>query len=160
MPIAVATTLTFKSPEQSAFYFRTHFNYSGPMNGLTLTLTDIIDDGMVVYLNGNEVYRKNMPNGTISYATASSTTISDATQSVANNVPATGLIAGDNVLAVEVHQANLSSSDIAMALAVDVVSSVTNIVNIADASPAIVLNEVFAKNTLGPRSEWDNRGLG
>jgi len=159
MPIAVGTTLTFKSPIQSTFYFRSHFNYAGSLANLTLTLTNIIDDGMVVYLNGNEVYRKNMPSGTIAYGTFASTTVSDATEAIVSNVPATGLVSGDNVVGVEIHQANLSSSDIAMALAVDVVSSETNIVSNGDASPALVINEVFAKNTLfrnpnGTTSDW------
>lgn len=159
MPIPVQTTLTFKSPEQWTYYFRSHFNYSGSLNDLTLTLTQIIDDGIVVYLNGNEVYRKNMPNGTISYSTPSTTTVSDATESVASNIPATGIVAGDNVIAVEVHQANLSSSDIAMALAVDVVSSQTNVISNPGGSAPIVLNEVFAKNVsvrnpTGSTADW------
>lgn len=159
MPIAIGTTLAFKSPIQSAFYFRTHFNYAGPMSNLTLALTNVIDDGVVVYLNGNEVYRKNMPSGTINYGTFASTTVSDATEAVANNVPATGLVTGDNLLAVEVHQSGLSSTDIAMALGVDVVSSETNIVSNGAGTPPLVLSEILAKNTTlinpnGTTADW------
>jgi hypothetical protein len=159
MPIAVGTTLTFKSPEQWTYYFRKHFTYNGPMEGLTLNLTEIVDDGIVVYLNGSEIYRRNMGTGTIVYSTPSQTTISDATEFKATDVPGSKVQPGDNVLAVEVHQANLSSSDIAMALGVEVVSSITNIVDLGTASPSIVLNEVFAKNVSirnpnGTTADW------
>ena len=33
------------------------------------------DDGAVVYLNGTEVFRSNMPTGTITYTTLASTTV-------------------------------------------------------------------------------------
>ncbi len=148
MPIPVATTLPFKTPEQSTFYFRAHFNYTGPVDSASLNLTEVIDDGLVVYLNGNEIFRRNMPAGLITYSTFSSSTISDATLVGPLSAPATGLIQGDNVVAVEVHQANLSSSDIAMALAVDVVTSVTNVVG-GSQSGTVLLNELLARNAAG-----------
>jgi hypothetical protein len=159
MPIPVATQLAFKSPEQSAYYFRAHFSYAGPTNNLTFNLTDIIDDGLVVYLNGLEIYRHNMPAGTINYSTFSSTTISDATQLGPVSIPAANLQDGDNVLAVEVHQANLSSSDIAMALALDAVISETNSVVSGSSIPTLVFNEVLARNLSfpsagGTTSDW------
>lgn len=159
MPIAVGTTLAFNNPIQWTYYFRKHFTYNEPTEGLTLNLTQIVDDGIVVYLNGSEIYRRNMGNGTIVYSTPAQTTVGDATEFKASDVPGSRVQQGDNVLAVEVHQQNQSSSDIAMALGVDVVSSITNIVDLGTASPPIVLNEVFAKNVTvrdpnGTTADW------
>lgn len=75
------------------------------------------DDGVVVYVNGTEVYRNNMPTGTISYTTWASATASDdgATfQTV--SLPATAFVTGSNTIAVEIHQRNATSSDISFDL--------------------------------------------
>ena len=91
-------------------YFRQNINVPDPtaFDGIDLDL--IYDDGAVVYLNGTEVWRVNMPNGSISYSTFSSTSSSD--NEIATNTIANSLVAGDNVFAVEIHQVSNSSSDI------------------------------------------------
>ena len=126
----------------SAFYFRTHFTFTGTPSASQLKITHIIDDGCVVYLNGTEIYRYNMAAGTVTYATLASATISTNTTLGPFNIPNTGLIVGDNVLAVEVHQVNLTSSDITMAIQLD--SAVT--VGSGSATDAVVLNEVLTLN--------------
>jgi hypothetical protein len=81
--------------------------------GLTLRLAR--DDGGVVYLNGTEVFRSNMPTGTITYTTQASSTGSASTF-VQTTVNPSLLLPGENVLAVEIHQASPSSSDISFDL--------------------------------------------
>ncbi len=39
------------------YYFRTHFNFTNNPAGARLRIRHIVDDGMVLYLNGAEVYR-------------------------------------------------------------------------------------------------------
>ncbi|MEZ4781447.1 MAG: metallophosphoesterase [Flavobacteriaceae bacterium] len=91
-------------------YFRHEFNIADPNDFSDLNLNLIYDDGAVVYLNGNEVWRVDMPMGTISYTTFSSAVIgNNATKSTSIT---NGLITGTNVISVEVHQANAGSSDI------------------------------------------------
>jgi hypothetical protein len=80
-----------------------------------LTLFLLRDDGAVVYLNGTEVWRSNMPSGTITYTTHASTTVSGAAEETFYQSPlldSSLLNAGTNVLAVEIHQADAGSSDI------------------------------------------------
>jgi hypothetical protein len=101
------------------YYFRTHFTL--PNNALAngLSFSNYIDDGAVFYLNGVEIYRLNLPaslaritNGTL--ATASSCG-GDATCPVLFDLSGdalTNLLAGDNVLAVEVHNVAVRDSDI------------------------------------------------
>ena len=76
------------------------------------------DDGAVVYLNGVEVYRSNMPTGTIGHTTRASSpsaTPRSWTWLTALLNPAL-LVAGDNVIAVEIHQDSPTSSDISFDL--------------------------------------------
>ena len=91
-------------------YFRQTFNVSDPSLFQSLTLSLVRDDGAVVYLNGTEVFRTNMPTGTIAYNTTATSAIEETTDTTSVN-PAL-LQAGSNVLAVEIHQANGTSSDI------------------------------------------------
>lgn len=91
-------------------YVRHSFNVADPSAYDSLNLNMIFDDGAVVYLNGVEVWRINMPVGTISYGTFSSSVGTE--NGSASNIITDALIAGTNVLAVEIHQASSSSSDI------------------------------------------------
>ena len=142
-PVPINTLLTFTTPtEQSTFYFRTHFTVNTNTAGYSLVASHYIDDGAVLYLNGQECYRYNMPAGTISYTSLATASISgNATLQGPITLPITNLLQGDNVLAVEVHQSALTSSDITLALTLDLSKSVTNITG-----AALVLNEIMANN--------------
>jgi hypothetical protein len=113
---------------RTTYYFRTHFSLGTVAMTDVLTFSNRIDDGAVFYLNGVEVQRVRMPGAptNIAYATFATGTPSggDATSWDVFSIPATNAIAGDNVLAVEVHQNSSSSSDILFgaALSIDPVS--------------------------------------
>ncbi len=77
------------------------------------------DDGAVVYINGTEVYRSNMPTGSISYTTLAPKAVEGSAESTflqATLNPGV-LVAGTNVIAVEIHQVSRTSSDISFDLA-------------------------------------------
>jgi len=98
-------------------YFRARFTIGDPaaFDGLTVRLKR--DDGAVVYLNGQEVFRSNMPSGTATYSTWTGNTASDDGDSfVVGEIPTSALTAGTNVVAVEVHQADAGSSDVSFDL--------------------------------------------
>jgi acid phosphatase type 7 len=69
----------------------------------------------VVYLNGVEVARRNLPTGTIGYTTLASTAAAEGVLETIT-VPPARLVEGDNVIAVEIHQSARSSSDISFDL--------------------------------------------
>ncbi len=96
----------------NTFYFRGNLVSPVAITNLTLQLRHIIDDGMVLYLNGVEIYRFNMPGGTVTAATqALAPAIGDA--SLQGPIPVTvNLLAGTNILAAEVHQEGTASSDV------------------------------------------------
>ncbi len=113
-----ATVVSF-GPNASAKYITTYFRHvfsvTNAASYTALTLRVLRDDGAVVYLNGTEVLRDNMPTGTIGFTTPASAAIEDSTFHTASVSPAL-LVDGTNVLAVEIHQANGTSSDISLDL--------------------------------------------
>ena len=69
------------------------------------------DDGAVAYLNGVEVFRSNMATGEVNHTTLAMLAQDDGMAVYAGPVDHNLLIAGNNVLAVEVHQASVSNAD-------------------------------------------------
>jgi len=124
------TVLSLTNPSGQrviTYYFRTRFNFPTNSTGFNLVFSSYMDDGGVIYLNGSEVRRVRVadPPATIRYGDfAASPSGGDATAPdvfVIAGALATNLIAGDNVLAVEVHQTNTTSSDIVFGMAVEAV---------------------------------------
>jgi acid phosphatase type 7 len=103
-------------------YFRKSFTVTDPAAFQTLVLNLLRDDGAVVYLNGVEVFRSNMPTGTVSFSTTASSDVTGAAESTqyfpASFAAAGKLTAGTNVVAVEVHQRSRNSSDLSFDLEV------------------------------------------
>ncbi|MFN8444063.1 MAG: S8 family peptidase [Caldilineaceae bacterium] len=95
-------------------YFRRRFIASDATTFSGLTLSILKDDGIVIYLNNSEIYRGNMPSGTITASTAALVAIegADETRWTHVDVPATALVNGENILAVEVHQAVTTTTDL------------------------------------------------
>src|ERR1043166_3797998 len=96
------------------YYFRTTFNVSNNAACAALTFSNLVDDGAVFYLNGVEAHRLRMPAGAIGYDTFATDRPpgGDATAYDVFTIVPTNLIAGTNLLAVEVHQFDTASSDI------------------------------------------------
>ena len=112
-----ATTVSYGADPSNKFnttYFRTTFNVAdtSALTGLTLRLKR--DDGAVVYINGVEAVRSNMPSGTISAGTLAAATVggSDEQTFYEYQIDPSLLVAGVNVIAVEIHQSVANSSDI------------------------------------------------
>lgn len=103
------------SNKYPTYYFRTNFNISNLSEISSLGLNILRDDGAVIYINGIEVGRSNMPEGGITYSTWAT---SSATEGIfySYNLPKDSLVEGTNIIAVEVHQAYATSSDISFDL--------------------------------------------
>lgn len=96
-------------------YLRKTINISSLSGFQTIKFNAFRDDGIIVYVNGSEVYRNSVQAGTINYNTTLSSSASDdgetlQTQTV--TLAASLLVVGNNTIAVEVHQQNGSSSDV------------------------------------------------
>ena len=100
------------------YYFRHSFNVSNPSETPNLSLEILRDDGAVVYINGTEVQRTNMPDGNINYQTLASSTVSGSDEDkFFQYVISSGVLTqGSNLIAVEVHQRSATSSDVSFNL--------------------------------------------
>ncbi len=124
------------------YYFRTTFVVPANANVSSLQISHLVDDGAIVYLNEQEVYRYNMAAGPADYSTVSSVTINGApTEAGPFGISRTSLVPGLNRLAVEIHQSAANSSDVFMGLKLDGV-----ILTNTPSSAGVVLNEVLADN--------------
>jgi hypothetical protein len=108
-------------------YFRARFDVPDPAAVPGLRLRLLRDDGAVVYLNGAEVRRENMPAGAVTAATRASVALGGAAESAFGEsaIDPRLLVRGANVLAVEVHQANPDSSDVSFDLELRALDPVT-----------------------------------
>jgi len=93
------------------YYFRHTLTIDDPGAIAGLALSILRDDGAVVYVNGTEVFRTNMPAGTISSTTRASTAV-ETGEYFEHEFESSSLVAGSNVVAVEVHQSSSTSSDV------------------------------------------------
>lgn len=113
-----ATVISFggnAAAKYTTTYFRRGFNVADPAVLTNLTVSLLRDDGGIVYLNGIEIFRSNMPTGAVTYTTFASGAIDDQvffSEAVSNAV----LQAGANTIAVEIHQADPGSSDVSFDL--------------------------------------------
>ncbi len=94
-------------------YFRQKVNISNPAQYDSIRIGVVRDDGAVVYVNGVEVVRSNMPTGTIIYTTGAAANVGGTAESTAYYyiIPKSYFVNGDNYIAVEVHNDVASSSD-------------------------------------------------
>ena len=115
----VNTCLTLSNATATAeiptSYFRTHFTFTGDAVYSILRLRQIVNDGVVYYLNGVELFRHRIPLGRVTYNTLATIPAGDAGYEVFD-VYAPSLVQGDNVLAVELHQVSLDSQDLTFGL--------------------------------------------
>jgi hypothetical protein len=155
LPEAKSTLLTIGP---TTFYFRGRFTLPVKPQGAQLSLRTVIDDGAVFYLNGQEIYRVGIPAGAPSYATFADRTVGDATYEGPITLPSDLLVAGENVLAVEVHQVNATSTDVVFACALDLVGgqvpgftpgAANSVTATLPPFDPVFVNEVLPVNTTG-----------
>ena len=118
LPAAKNTPLTLG---HITYYFRTHFELTGDPGDIdSFVMNTVLDDGAIFYINGVEVRRIRMTTGAFNYLTlASGGAVGNATYEGPFVLPTNVLQQGDNVIAVEVHQATAGSSDIVFGLTLD-----------------------------------------
>jgi hypothetical protein len=116
-----STTVSFGPSSGNKYittYFRHSFNLAEGAVAQSLNLHLLRDDGAVVYLNGTEVFRDNLPATPITYLTPANNAVggSDESTFFLALVDPQLLVSGPNVLAVEVHQNGGASSDLSFDL--------------------------------------------
>lgn len=113
----MATTLDFGPQSNNKFngyYFRKEFEITDPEGMDHVTIHVVRDDGVAIYLNGDEIVRDNLPSGELRYSTRAISAAGGGDESLVREfkLPRDLFRMGKNVLAAEVHQASASSSDL------------------------------------------------
>ena len=93
-------------------YFRKSFALTEVAHFRSLSISLLVNDGAVAYLNGQEIARANMPSGRIVYVTPASQVMAGETSFAQSQVSPAHLKSGVNTLAVEIHQVSSRSPDI------------------------------------------------
>jgi formylglycine-generating enzyme required for sulfatase activity len=150
-------------------YFRKAFIASNITNITSLTAGLLRDDGAIVYLNGLEIFRSNLPNGPVSFSTLATNAADDGKVFFTTSVNPGLLVEGTNVLAVEIHQQSGTSSDISFDLYLNASlrsNPTTNLqLAIAEASRLVSLSISAAPgqsilidraSSLAPPIDWTN----
>ncbi len=110
------TTLDFggnTAARNTTTYLRHTFDVVDASIYDSLVFDVLRDDGVIVYVNGTEAFRQNMPTGMVGYSTFASATVGGADETTYfRNKTANLLQNGRNVIAVELHQATAGSSDL------------------------------------------------
>ena len=95
-------------PDTFSSYFRVHFNWTNAATqGVTLVTTNYVDDGLIVYLNGVEIYEFNTPPARpLPWDTATlPLTANPGGEPVIHRTNVVvNLLPGDNVIAVQLQQ--------------------------------------------------------
>jgi uncharacterized protein YjdB len=112
----LSTTLSYggnSSSKYPTYYFSRQVSLnSAPSASDQFVLSYTVDDGFIVYVNGQEAGRYNMPTGSVTFNTYSSTYASGNPDSGTMSLSASLFKKGENTIAVEVHNNAASSSDI------------------------------------------------
>jgi hypothetical protein len=102
----IATTIT-SGPFGAhiiTYYFRKSFDVPNPSAFADLTLQLRRDDGAIIYLNGVEIVRSNMPSGPVDYRTPIPERVLDQGLTWWEFRVSNRLAVGRNVIAVELHE--------------------------------------------------------
>lgn len=111
-----ATVISYGEDEENKYitaYFRKSFEVLNPEAYIGYLLNMEVDDGAIVYLNGNEIWRVNMSEGLLTADTRSQSRVAgDEEHRVDVYVlESEQLNKGENVIAVAVHQRGPTTSD-------------------------------------------------
>ncbi len=110
-PCAGTTRQTAVTYGYRTYYFRAHFPVGSTSGKGIFQLRHMIEDGAIFYLNGQEILRYNLPASAVTAYTPA-TTLGSGMCAGPMDLTVTNLVTGDNVLAVEVHQASSDDGNI------------------------------------------------
>lgn len=117
-------------PRFNVHYFQTEFDLTAEQldKADIIEMTHFVDDGAVIFLNGQEIRRINLGPGELDFETRASVAIATPTVVGPVIVDKDAFQVGKNVLSVQLHQDRNSSRDIAMALSFAAGEQVTDVI--------------------------------
>jgi hypothetical protein len=149
------TALTLGQP---TYYFRRKVTIPTLTAGVTVRFRVMLDDGYVLWINGRRAHFLGMDDAVVTHDKVANRTVGDAAIEGPFTLPSEFLVPGENTFAVEVHQANLGSSDIVFGFEMTLeggdgatlTPGAANTVSaVLPVFPTLRVNEVLARNALG-----------
>ncbi|WP_164891172.1 T9SS type A sorting domain-containing protein [Botryobacter ruber] len=135
----LSTTVNYGSDSKNKYittYFRKTITIADISAFASFTGSMYRDDGLVVYVNGVEVHRSSMPTGTVSYTTLAYSPDDDGHDEQTFTISSSYFTSGTNVIAVELHQSKLNSSDLIFDLALSATAGTSSPVD--ETAPTLV----------------------
>jgi hypothetical protein len=151
----LGTTLAAKDEKTArpiTTWFRREFDAPELKAGEHLVISLCMDDGVVLYLNGKELGRMNMPKGALDAKTLAVREMTDRSEGLYYRVPVPdkALLPGKkNVLAAEVHQASATSDDLFFDLALKTLPKEGPALEVTPAAKEVV-NTFNKQHFIGP----------
>jgi hypothetical protein len=131
-----------------------------------VTFRHMVDDGLVLYLNGTEIYRWNMPlpiGAPLDYLTTRATATMPNTAAglciTGQELVITNFLAGANLLAAAVYQANDPETDVAFGLEMDANFPRSGNMLLTNGPNANLRVTITRQGTNNPVISWPNSGL-
>jgi len=170
----IVTTISFGNNASNKYptsYFRKTIYIDNLAARDNFNLRMYVDDGAVIYINGQELKRYNMPEGLITFNTFTTSNLPSA-EYVNVLVPKTMFKEGENLISVEVHQVNATTSDMIFDMDMTCTMSITSSIvtdptysaklgsdmtlkaifeestPVEDTIPSIVINEIVSSNDM------------
>jgi len=150
------TPLTARGPVTT--YYRTKFNYTNSGGIGALVATNFVDDGAVFYVNGREAGRLRMAAGVTNFGAIAQNVLPEGQTNVLT-LAATNLVDGENILAVEVHQASAFNPDVVFGLSLTSTLLVTNAPIFVNTHRTVAGVEVTLTGIAGRRYAIDAMGV-
>ncbi len=161
------TRVNYGANAQNKFittYFRLEFNLNEIENTAYLVFHLMRDDGAIIYLNGAEMFRSNLPLTAVSSTTLATASVAGEGENYFYQIPVSknALKVGSNLIAAEIHQNSSTSSDLIFDLELQSWSELpklairpTETQNLEISWPQNPLGwEVFSKSLLDTNGVW------
>jgi len=132
------TQLTDMMNQYTSIFLRRGFVLTNISDISSLKLSAFCDDGFIVWINGTEVQRYNVPAGNVAFNASASGAATEPVPTVDYSLlnPGNYLVVGTNVIAVQVFNAGIASSDLAFDCSLSTTSPDPIPPTIANISPA------------------------
>lgn len=162
-PAAISTPL---ATAPGTVYLRTKIQWNANPANLVFAVSNLLSDGAVIYLNGVEVRRVRLPAGPVTFTTPATGGPATAGEFEVFGIPGAPIISGENILAVELHQAAGTPADLVFGLSLTATPSYpVRLVNVSEPADRTVLAgeaTTFAAEILGTPPlayEWRRDGV-
>ncbi|MGE3313293.1 MAG: lamin tail domain-containing protein, partial [Limisphaerales bacterium] len=156
------TELTGMQNSYSSIYLRREFQLSNPTAFSSFELSAVCDDGFIAWINGRQVAALNPPAGGPAHNAAAGGTAVEPVEYTRYSLPTApgALTIGDNVLAVQVFNASLGSSDLVFDARLTASLPPSEFPTVANVNPTPgrrdsldAITVVFSENVRGIRAE-------